>query len=41
MNLDDDEVLIARKPLYGIPESGLHWFSTYHSHHVKRLQMKE
>lgn len=23
MNLDDDEVLIARKPLYGIPESGL------------------
>jgi len=32
-------VLRAALPLYGIPESGLHWFVTYHDHHVQQLQM--
>ncbi len=26
MNLDNQFVLKAAKPLYGIPESGLHWY---------------
>ena len=29
------------KPLYGIPESGNHWFNTYHKHHLEELQMKQ
>lgn len=27
------------KPLYGIPESGVHWFMTYHGHRVTELKM--
>jgi len=27
------------KPLYGIPEAGLHWWSTYYKHHRERLEM--
>jgi Reverse transcriptase (RNA-dependent DNA polymerase) len=37
----EDEVLEVLLPLYGLPESGLHWFSTYQSHHIKKLQMSE
>lgn len=40
MNLDKNHLLLAKRPLYGIPESGLHWFLTYHKHHTKGLQMK-
>ena len=40
MNLDPDAVLVVLKPLYGVPESGLHWFVTYHAHHKQRLSMK-
>ena len=40
LNLDDDFVLRAVKPLYGIPESGLHWFLTYQDHHLNRLGMQ-
>ena len=40
MGLGHDEILLASKLLYGIPESGLHWFITYHSHHVEQLDMK-
>jgi hypothetical protein len=29
------------KPLYGVPESGNHWYKTYHSHHVKELSMEQ
>jgi hypothetical protein len=29
------------KPLYGVPEAGNHWFNTYHSHHIKKLQMNQ
>jgi hypothetical protein len=32
MQLADEEVLLCLKPLYGIPESGLHWFSTNSAH---------
>lgn len=41
MNLSEDAILLAVKPLYGIPESGLYWFITYRDHHVKKLNMKQ
>lgn len=28
-----------QKPLYGIPEAGVHWFTTYHRYHRNRLHM--
>ena len=39
MHLPKDRVPLVRKPLYGIPESGLHWYLTYHKHHTERLGM--
>ena len=39
LDLPSGYVLQAIKPLYGIPESGLYWFETYHSHHIQRLRM--
>ena len=29
------------KPLYGVPEAGNHWFSTYHKHHLDKLHMAQ
>lgn len=40
LNLPPDFVLQVVKPLYGIPESGLHWYLTYLSHHLDTLHMK-
>lgn len=28
------------KPLYGIAEAGVHWFTTYQGHHITNLDMK-
>lgn len=39
LGLPADYVLKVEKPLYGIPESGLHWYLTYLSHHVDNLGM--
>ena len=33
--------MLAVRPLYGIPESGLQWFATYHKRHFHFLDMKE
>jgi hypothetical protein len=41
LNLPDDAILRVIKPLYGVPEAGAHWFSTYHDHHKKNLNMTE
>jgi ribonuclease HI len=41
MGLTDDEILLVRKPLYGLPEAGVHWFATYSAHHIKHLGMKQ
>lgn len=41
MELPSDKLLLVKKPLYGIPESGLHWFMTYHRHHTDHLKMKQ
>lgn len=35
-----DTVLLILKPLYGLAESGLHWYKTYHTHHTETLGMK-
>jgi hypothetical protein len=34
-------ILQVLKPLYGVPEAGNHWFSTYHRHHINQLQMDQ
>lgn len=41
MGLPKSVVLKAIKPLYGIPESGLLWFSSYSGHHVSTLGMTQ
>ena len=41
MELPDDVVLLVVKPLYGIPEAGLHWYLTYKGHHTETLGMKQ
>jgi hypothetical protein len=39
-DLPDGSLLRVRKPLYGIPEAGNHWFQTYYKHHEEQLGMK-
>lgn len=39
LDLPDGFVLKVVKPLYGIPESGLHWYLTYLTHHLDTLHM--
>lgn len=39
LDLPPDTVLKVVKPLYGIPESGLHWYLTYVGHHIDKLNM--
>lgn len=39
INLPKGVLLRIERPLYGIPEAGLHWFRTYHNHHCKKLQL--
>ncbi|KAI0992847.1 hypothetical protein K3495_g15337 [Podosphaera aphanis] len=39
MNLPQYTILKVVLPLYGIPESGTHWFKTYHTHHTEKLGM--
>ena len=41
MNFPEGKILRAVKPLYGIPESGLHWFLTYQKHHIEYLGMTQ
>jgi hypothetical protein len=31
--------MVVRKPLYGIPEAGTHWWATYYKHHKDQLSM--
>ena len=32
--------MVVRKPLYGIPEAGTHWWATYNKHHQDKLGMQ-
>ncbi|KHJ35050.1 hypothetical protein EV44_g4253 [Erysiphe necator] len=34
-----DTTLHVIKPLYGVAESGVHWFTTYQKHHIEKLNM--
>jgi hypothetical protein len=36
----DGIVFRVRKPLYGLAESGVHWFKTYYTHHTEALGMQ-
>lgn len=40
LRLPKDYVLHVIRPLYGLPESPLHWFTTYRGHHKIALKMK-
>lgn len=40
LNFFHDAVMNVVRPLYGIPEPGLHWYLTYLEDHVGRLGMK-
>ena len=40
LGLDEDILWHVRRPLYGLPESGLLWFETYVSHHQDVLGMR-
>ncbi|EED18931.1 hypothetical protein TSTA_126390 [Talaromyces stipitatus ATCC 10500] len=35
-----DLLLLVEGALYGIPEAGVHWFSTYHEHHKVKMDME-
>lgn len=39
INVAPDAVLMVRKALYGIPESGLHWYLTYTENQVNTIDM--
>ncbi|KAI1002382.1 hypothetical protein K3495_g5815 [Podosphaera aphanis] len=41
LGLEENALLKAVKPLYGVPEAGNHWFCTYHNHHSKELFMTQ
>ena len=39
LGIGKNSILKVIKPLYGVPEAGNHWFTTYHNHHIKELGM--
>ena len=41
LGIDKDSILKALKPLYGIPETGNHWFKTYYLHHIQQLNIEQ
>lgn len=41
MKIPPGLILRAVKPIYGAPESGLHWFVSYSSNHIKKLGMQQ
>ena len=36
----ENTIMVVRKPLYGIPEAGTHWWATYNKHHQEKLGME-
>lgn len=36
-----ETIVRVLQPLYGIPESGNHWYQTYHSHHINALAIEQ
>lgn len=39
MGLEKEKVLKVVRPLYGMPESPMHWFKTYLEYHKEKLGM--
>lgn len=39
LNMSSEILLQVEKPFYDIPEAGLHWYCTYHSHHREKLSL--
>lgn len=39
--LPEGKIWMALKPLYGIPEAGLHWYLTYCAHHKEKHCMTQ
>lgn len=39
LNISPSYILRVDRPLYGLPEAGMHWFVTYHKHHKTKLGM--
>lgn len=39
LNLSPTKLLHVVRPLHGLPESGLFWFETYHSHHTQNISI--
>lgn len=35
-----ETIVIVTKPMYGIPETGTHWWATYWKHYLNNLRMK-
>jgi hypothetical protein len=33
-------IMVVLKPLYGVPEAGMHWWATYSKHHREKLSME-
>jgi hypothetical protein len=33
-------IMVVLKPLYGVPEAGMHWWATYSKHHKEKLSME-
>jgi hypothetical protein len=33
-------IMVVLKPLYGVPEAGMHWWATYSKHHKEKLLME-
>src|SRR5438045_3988240 len=41
LGIGKHNVLKVLKPLYGVPEADNHWFKTYHTHHIEKLNMDQ
>ena len=41
MGLPPGKVLQVLKPLYGMPESPMHWYTTYAGHHKEKMGMEQ
>lgn len=39
LRLPADKILRMLLPLYGLPESKIFWFQTYHDNHINKLHM--
>ena len=40
LKLPNEIIIMVIKPLYGVPESGTHWYRAYSEHHKENLLMK-